>query len=175
MRRLLLLLTLVALGAAAAEGPAPDPRAVVDRYQSAIAASDWDAMAALLAPDAHYEDRTMAHFDRPAVDLHGPEAIVGFWRASAEQAGSGAIRYEVRRAFVAGPVVVLEQRALVENDGAAWDMPGVTFTGEVELVSLFEVRDGRIGWHMDAADYAASEAQVASLRRAFEAGRDQPQ
>ncbi len=148
------------------------PEAVVDRYLAAISASDWDAMAALLAEDAHYEDRTMALFDRGAVDLRGPEAITRFWRESGEGAGSSAIRFERRGGFVAGPVVVLELRVHVDNDGAAWDMPGVSFTGEMNVISLIEVRDGRVVWHMDAADYEAALRQVDTLKQAYDAGAE---
>ena len=34
---------------------------IVERYWNALARRDWDAMAAMLAPDAHYTDST----DRP--------------------------------------------------------------------------------------------------------------
>lgn len=173
MARVLILLLLCIAGPVQAREHAEAVREVVDRYMERIAASDWDGMAALLAPDAHYEDRTMAHFDREPVDLHGPEAIVGFWRRSAEGAGSGAIHYDVRRAFVAGPVVVLDTRVRVENDAAAWDMPGFTFTGEMDVITLVEVRDGRVRWHLDAADYASAERQIAELRSAYEAGRSE--
>ena len=152
----------------------PTPAAVVDRYLDAISTSDWEAMKALLADDAHYEDRTMALFDRGAIDLRGADAIVRFWRTSAEAAGSAAVRFERRGGFVAGPVVVLELRAHVDNEGAAWDMPGVQFTGEMDVVSILEVRDGHVAWHMDAADYAAAQQQVDALKQAFSAGAAQP-
>ena len=150
------------------------PEAVVDRYMAAISASDWDAMRALLAEHAHYEDRTMAYFDRGPVDLRGADAVVEFWRSSSEAAGSGVVRYERRGGFVAGPVVALELRVFVDNDGAAWGMPGVQFTGEMDVISLIEVRDGRVAWHMDAADYAAALDQVETLQEAFKAGAAQP-
>jgi hypothetical protein len=150
------------------------PAAVADRYLAAISASDWEAMRALLAEEAHYEDRTMALFERGAVDLHGADAIVDFWRTSADGAGSSAVRFERRGGFVAGPVVVLELRVHVDNDGAAWGMPGVQFTGEMDLVTLVQVHDGRVVWHMDAADYAAAQQQVEALERAFRAGAAQP-
>ena len=166
------LLALPLLAGAATVPAEGSPEAVVDRYIAAISASDWDAMAELLADDAHYEDRTMAYFARGAVDLRGPEAITGFWRDSAASAGSGAIRYERRGGFAAGPVVVLTLRVFVDNDGAAWDMPGTTFTGEMDVISLIEVRDGRVAWHMDAADYSSAMRQVETLQRAYEAGAE---
>lgn len=171
-RSIIVCLLWLPLLAAAAAAPDDAPEAVADRYIAAISASDWEAMADLLAEDARYEDRTMAYFDRGAVDLRGPDAITGFWRDSAESAGSGEIRYERRGAFVAGPVVVLDMRVFVDNDGAAWEMPGMTFTGEMDVISLIEVRDGRVVWHMDAVDYASAMRQVGALQRAYAAGAE---
>ena len=151
---------LIQLAAPPADGE--EIQVVAERYLSAVQAQDWEAMRAMLAPDARYLDITVQHFGVPRVDLRGPEKIVGFWRESARKSGTVSLTFELPERFVAGPNLVLRGHSEVRVLGSAWDLPLETIEARFPQITHLRIVDGKVTHHTDHVDYAAFERQVAA-------------
>ena len=106
---------------------------VVERFWLALAQRDWDAMAALLAPDAHYTD-----VGTPGPGGVGPEGVLARLRIGIEPLE--AYWHYPGHIVAEGDLVFTEH---VEHwqfhTGEAFDHP---------FVSVIELRDGKIvRWH----------------------------
>ena len=165
-----LLLSLGCAGRVATSGRAPSDVAtsseeavetVAERYFSAIEAQDWQKMRALLAVDAHYLDFSMEHFDRPKIDLKGPDAVTGFWQESSQDSGTLSIHLDLGDRFVAGPNLVFRGHSEVRVRGAAWDLPLPALTTRFPLITHLRIVDGKVTHHTDHVNYASAEAQIA--------------
>ena len=55
-----------------------DENSPVTAYIESIQQMNWQKMHSMLSADARYTDPTMTFFDRPGIDLTGPDAIVAF-------------------------------------------------------------------------------------------------
>ena len=152
---------------AAFEAVACEPDDISTRYLAAIQNQDWKTMATMLSRQARYYDPTMTHFDRPAIDLTGPDAITAFWRRSSEESGTDDIRYDVTHCFVAGELRVVHLDLEVDLAGKFWNVnrPSITVTGS--LVSVFTVKHNLITEHIDYVDYAGGERLTDRLRQRY--------
>ena len=142
--------------------PAETLGEVAERYLAAIEAQDWQQMEALLDPDARYQDFSMEHFGGPAIDLRGPEAIVGFWRNSSADAGTLSIDFDFPDRFAAGPNLILRGYSEVEARGEAWQLPLEVITARFPQITHLRISEGRITYHADHVDYGAAEQQIAA-------------
>ena len=148
----LLLIGLVALTPARAQSPAELERIAMD-YLETLEAMDWERQKTFYTEESVFEDPTSEVFGEPW-HFVGPEEISGFWRASAESAGTLSIDNTYRKVFVTGSRVVAAIDARVRNDAANLGFPGEIFEGTIHVVSVLEIRDGKIVHHLDHADYA---------------------
>ncbi len=154
---------------AEAEVSAAGPSSVdtlIDRYLEAVRTEDWETMASLLAPEAHYLDTAMTIFDRPPIDLRGPEAIIGFFRSANEQSGTEEVRYDIRRRWTSGDTTVVDIIVYVRAAGEFFEVPKKTVEIEVPLITILRIADDRVVYHADYTDFAASLRQVEAQRRA---------
>ena len=140
------------------------PASIEGRWIKAIEDQDWDAMTALLATDARYLDFTMAYFDRPAIDLEGPEAITGFWRESSDSTQTADIRYTLRDCFETAGIVALNLRVDVSVSGETWGINTDRVALGGSQTTILVIREGKIVEATDYVDYAGVERQVAALQ-----------
>jgi hypothetical protein len=148
--------------------------AVADGYLEAVRSSDWERMSSFLAAESHYQDFSMEHFDRPMIDLKGPEAIVEFWRSSGEGAGTVEIRFDVEERFTAGPNVYLIISSYVRNRGGAWGLPDHEIEARFRQLTHLRIRDGKVLYHADHVDYADAERQVEEQKKRLSPAPDSP-
>ena len=99
---------------------------MVDRYLSALAAHDWDAVTATLAPDV---TRMGPYRD----EYHGRDAYTKFLAATVS--GLGGYRLDVDRVLGAGPTVTVELRETVDDGDARL---------ETSEAVIFDTDDGLI-------------------------------
>ena len=137
---------------------------VATAYLRAIQDQDWDAMKSFLDADSHYQDFTMEYFDRDAIDLRGPEAIVGFWESSSEQSGTSEIRYVVEKKMVAGPAILLDLALHVRVSGSFWNVDQPEVVLDSRVVTFLRIEDGIVTHHIDFADYADAMEKIDALR-----------
>jgi ketosteroid isomerase-like protein len=106
---------------------------LVERYWDALARRDWDRMASMLAPDAHYTD-----VGTPGPGGTGPEGVMARLRIGLEPL-SGYWHYP-SHIVAEGDLVFTEHVEHWEfHTGEAFDHP---------FVSVIEIRDGLIvRWH----------------------------
>lgn len=148
--------------ATATAPPEESVEVIVERYISAIQTQDWRTMQAMLAADARYLDFSMEHFDRPMIDLEGPEAITGFWRESSRDSGTVAIDFDLDDRFVAGPNLVLRGHTEVRVRGSAWDLPLEYLEPRFPQITHLRITGGKVTHHTDHVDYGAAERQIAA-------------
>lgn len=134
------------------------------QYLMLIEAMNWEAMHARLAKDARYLDPTMTHYDRPAIDLTGPEAIVEFWRTSSEESGTHSISYDYRHCFETAGFYVVRYEIAVEVSGEFWGLKQDRVTIPGQVTSVIQIAGGKIVEHRDYVDYAAAERYIEELR-----------
>jgi ketosteroid isomerase-like protein len=104
-------------------------REVVARMWSALYAKDFDGVAALIAPDGHYED-----VPTPDPGATGPENVVKRLRVGLDPVER--FEHEIHRVVAQGDTVVVEHTEI-------WHFG----TGEKlanDFVTIHEVRDGKI-------------------------------
>ena len=174
-------LLLLALSALLLPQPAPsaparhacDDSSVAMRYLAAIDAMDWETMAALLAEDAHYTDPTMIHFDRPAIDLQGREAIAGFWRSSSEGSGTSDITYEVTQCFETAGYHMVSLDISISVSGAYWNVNRDEIVLPGKVISVIRVNAGLVTEHHDYVGYAGADEAVRRLQAEY--GRREPE
>ena len=108
--------------------------AIVQRYWDALAARDWDGMAALLAADAHYTD-----VGTPGDGGTGPDGVLRRLRLGIEPLSGYEHIGDVN--MIAGGDLVMTEHT------ERWHF----HTGEVidhSFVSVTQLRDGKIvRWH----------------------------
>ncbi len=138
--------------------------ALIDRYLEAVRTEDWKTMASLLAPDAHYLDTSMTIFDRPPIDLRGPEAIVGFFRNANEESGTEEVRYDIRRRWTSGDTTVIDIVVHVRAAGDFFDVAKKTVEIEAALITILRIVDGKVIYHADYTDYAEGLRQIDEQR-----------
>lgn len=121
-------------------GPAPDPkdeaRAVAERFYSAFARRDAEAMAACYADDASFSDPAFP-------DLQG-EAVRDMWRMLCARGKDLRVEHAVTEATA--------ERARVEWQ-AWYSFSGTGRKVHNRIDAELEVRDGRIVRHRDAFDF----------------------
>jgi ketosteroid isomerase-like protein len=106
-----------------------DHREDVARMRSALYAKDFDGVAALIAPDGHYED-----VPTPDPGATGPENVVKRLRVGLDPVER--FEHEIHRVVAQGDTVVVEHTEI-------WHFG----TGEKlanDFVTIHEVRDGKI-------------------------------
>ncbi len=143
------------------------------RWIDVIERQDWEAMATMLSPDATYHDPTMAHYDRPEIELTGPEAITAFWRESSDDSGTSAINYTIVNCFETGPMAVLTLDVAVTVSGEFWGVDRDQITLRGAQVTVLRLDGDKIRAATDLVDYAGVDDQVESLRAKYgEASRN---
>lgn len=161
VRASLLVLSFVAAPAQA------DLSETADAYLAAIRSERWIEMANLLTPNARYQDYSMEYFDVPMIDLVGTEAVVGFWRDSAEDAGTTHVAWTFDERFEAGPNLFLIGHASVVNQGAAWGFPGQELKTRFRQVTHLRIADGKVAYHVDHVDYPTAARQMTKQTEAI--------
>ncbi|MEO1079387.1 MAG: nuclear transport factor 2 family protein [Pseudomonadota bacterium] len=133
-------------------------------YLNVIEAMDWSTMQQLLAPDARYLDPTMIYFDRPAIDIHGAENIVAFWRRESNGSATQKLEFNYRACAVTAGYHMILYEVVGTTAGATWNVnkAEVTITGTV--ASIIRVDEGAIIEHRDYVDYESAIASVDRLR-----------
>ncbi len=163
-RIFLVLLLAIALPSAMRASDQSSVESIVDRYLAAIQSRDWATMASFLTEGSSYRDFTAAALGDP-IDLVGTNAIVDFWRESAETSGTRGLRYEIVKRFTSGPATVLDVVAHIRARADAWNIGG---GGEIEieapLVIFVHIDAGKVAHHHDHVDYTTLMANVAQLR-----------
>ncbi len=144
------------------------------RYLAAIQAMDWATMRGLLSTDAQYQDPTMTYFDRPAIDLTGTEAIVGFWRDSSEESGSSAISYTVTDCFETAGYTTISYDIRIDVAGSFWNVNQDTISVPGRVVSVLRTEGEQVSLHIDYVDYAGAEAWIDALRERVGPASAQP-
>lgn len=146
--------------------------AAVD-YLKVIERMDWDEMADRLASDARYQDPTMTFFDRDAIDLSGPDAIVGFWREASAESGTESIAYDYQRCFETAGYHVVHYGIDIRVAGHYWDVNLQEITIPGQVTSIIQIVDGRVALHVDYVDYAGGIEFVDALRAQHGSAPDQ--
>lgn len=121
------------------------PKAVVEQLWSTLYTKDWEKLASLLAPDAHYED-----VPTPDPGADGPENIVKRLRIGLDPIER--FEHHFHRLVAEGDVVVLEHTEV-------WHFE----TGEVArnpFVTVHEVENDRIKLWRDYWDLNTLMSQV---------------
>ena len=137
------------------------------RYLAAIDDMDWHTMSSLLAGDARYTDPTMVHYDRPAIDLVGRDAIVGFWRSSAEDSGTSDISYTVTGCFETAGYHVVNLDIAIRVAGEFWNVDQEEILVPGKVMSVIRVREGAVIEHHDYVSYAGADAVIDELRQRY--------
>lgn len=155
---LLSILTLLTGGAAASCGD------IAMRYLKAIDDMDWQVMRSLLAEDAWYTDPTMTHYDRPAIDLRGADAVVKFWRSASEDSGTSNIEYNVSGCFETAGYAMVNLDIRITVAGEFWNVAKDKIVIPGKVVSIVRVVDGKVAEHHDYVDYAGADRIVEELQ-----------
>ena len=163
--RIAFLFGVLALASAgvSADGPS-GVDVLIDRYLEAVRSEDWEIMAALLAPDAHYLGTSMTIFDRPPIDLRGPEAIVGFFRNANEESGTEEVPYDIQRRWTSGDTTVVDIVVHVRAAGEFFEVPKKTVEIEAALNTILRIAEGKVIYHADYTDYAEGLRQIDAQR-----------
>ena len=120
-------------------------RSVVERMWQALYAKDWDGVAALIAPDGHYED-----VPAPDPGATGPENVVKRLRVGLDPVER--FEHRIHRVVAQGDDVVLEHTE-------TWHFP----TGEKlenHFVTIHVVQDGKIKLWRDYWDLGTMMQQA---------------
>lgn len=136
-------------------------------YLKVIEAMNWPGMRALLAPDAHYLDPTMIFFDRPAIDLRGPDAIVDFWQGESEGADTRKLEFNFRSCAETAGFHMIHYDVTGTAAGATWNVnrDEITITGAV--TSVIRIDDGLVKEHRDYVDYRSAIDDVERQRAQY--------
>ena len=147
-----------------------------DAYLDAIRSENWNRMASLLAPGAQYQDYSMEFFDRPMIDLEGPDAIVGFWRDSAADAGTIDVKWQFDERFASGPNLFLIGQTYVHNKGDVWGFPGHDLKTRFPQITHLRIVDGKVVYHADHVNYDVAGRQLTEQTEAIvgKAGEGEP-
>ncbi len=137
------------------------------RYLKAIQAMNWDEQGSMLAEDARYYDPTMIFYDRPAIDLRGPEAIVSFWRSSSEVSGTESIQYTMTGCFETAGYYVMDYDIEIKVSGAFWQVNKDVITVPGQVTSVIRTDADEVIEHIDYVDYAGGERHVETLRKHY--------
>jgi hypothetical protein len=137
------------------------------RWIEVIERQDWGAMAAMLAADATYHDPTMAYYDRPEIELTGPEAIAAFWREASDDSGTSVIDYTIANCFETGPMAVLTLNVAVTVSGAFWGVDHDQITLRGAQTTVLRIAEGKIRSATDLVDYAGVTGQVEALQAQY--------
>ncbi len=137
------------------------------QYLRAIEKSDWETMSSLLADQAEYVDHCATYFDRPPFEFTGREAIVKFWRDSADDYGVESMVYKIDESFVAGQTVTFILSNEIIQAGRIWkvDKDTIRLTGR-HIMSI-RIVDGKVVYHTDIVDYAGVMRQIAELKKQY--------
>ena len=141
-----------------------DKNSLPIRYLKVIEAMDWHTMQSMLEPQAVYRDPTMTHFNRPAIDLTGPKAIVDFWRSASEESGTSNIRYDIQDCFETAGYTVFDYQIVVSASGAFWGINREVIEVPGRVMSVIRTSNSQVIEHIDYVDYAGSEAWINKLR-----------
>ena len=158
--------TIVMLSAPTASAECADDSLAL-RWIEVIEGQDWDAMATMLAADATYHDPTMAYYDRPEIELTGPEAIAAFWREASDDSGTSVIDYTIVNCFETGPMAVLTLNVAVTVSGAFWGVDRDQITLRGAQTTVLRIADGKIRSATDLVDYAGVTGQVEALQAQY--------
>lgn len=168
-QRLFLLLSVLFFAASALAATDPDPREAVARaYLKTLEAMDHEAQATFYTAESVFEDPTSELFGEPW-HFQGPEAITGFWRDSATDAGTLEIRNTIHRLYVTGPYVVVEFDSWVRNRGELIGFPDREFEGTIQVTTILRIEEGKVIHHLDHADYEGAWEQMNAIKARFEA------
>ena len=133
-------------------------------YLKLIEAMDWQGMHQRLAGNARYLDPTMAYYDRAAIDLSGPDAIVDFWRSSSEESGTSSIRYTYTHCFETAGFHVIRYEIAVEVAGEFWGLKQDRVVIPGQVTSVIHIANGRVTEHRDYVDYAGADRFIDALK-----------
>ncbi len=158
----LLLLMLISVSARAGECH----QNVAVQYLKLIEAMDWQAMHERLADDARYFDPTMVHYDRPAIDLSGPDDIVDFWKSSSSESGTSSISYAYTHCFETAGYHVIRYDIAVEASGRFWGLKQDRVTIPGQVTSVIRIVNDKVAEHHDYVDYAGADRFIEALKRA---------
>ena len=128
---------------------------------------DWDAMKETLHVDARYYDPTMTFYDRDAIDLKGPDAIVEFWKSSSVDSGTEKIDYTYRECFDTAGYHVVHYDLTVTVSGTFWNVNKETVEISGSVTSIIRIVDDKVIEHQDYVDYASAEDDVMDLQRRY--------
>ena len=136
-------------------------------YLDVIEAMDWPGMRKLLAPNARYIDPTMIYFDRPAIDLSGPEAIVAFWSGESDGSATRKLEYSYRSCAQTASYHMIHYDVVGTVAGATWNVNRAEIDVAGSVTSIIRIVDGAIVEHRDYVDYESAVAGVDRLREQF--------
>ena len=136
-------------------------------YLETIQKMDWQTMHNMLSEDARYTDPTMTFYDRPGIDLTGPDSITAFWRDSSADSGTNKISYSTNSCFETAGYHVINYSISIDVAGEFWNVNKDTITLPGQVTSVIRVEGNRITEHADYVDYAAAERQVEKLREQY--------
>lgn len=137
------------------------------RYLQTIQDMDWEAQAALLSANARYYDPTMTYYDRPAIDLTGPQDIVAFWRSASEESGTESIQYELGSCFETAGYYVIDYDIEIKVSGSFWNINKEVIVVPGQVSSIIRVEADAVSEHIDYVDYAGAERATDLLRERY--------
>ena len=138
-----------------------------DAWLVAIQSQDWQAMRALLAEAAVYEDPTAAAARGVPLRHEGPDAIVAFWQSSSEDSEAQNIRYRIDERFESGGVTVFTMWLTIEVGGRYWNVDRESLQLAGRQVTSVTVRDGKIVRVSALVDYDAAVRRIDALREEY--------
>ena len=134
------------------------------QYLRLIENMDWQGMHERLARDARYLDPTMIHYDRPAIDLSGPDDIVAFWISASAESGTSSITYDYTHCFETAGYHIIRYDIAVEASGRFWGLKQDRATIPGQVTSVIRIVDEKVIEHRDYVDYAGADRYIEALR-----------
>lgn len=137
--------------AAATPALAQDDAAIAEKYLAAYSTFDVSKMAPFYADDAVFYDPTSAGQvpGHEAFIFEGKDAILKNLGAYAAGYKNFSVRYDLERRYDSAGVVVFI--ADLAYQGETKD--GQKFSGGNPIVTVIEIRDGKVARHSDFFDY----------------------
>ena len=131
-------------------------------YLERINAKDLDGLAALLAPDAVFDDPTAVAFRGASLEYRGRDEIVERFAASMTDTRNAG--FDVVSSFEAAGLAVLTLTYRTEIRGSVIGARAEWVPVEVSGTTVITVSDGQVTEHLDFIDYPGMLAQIDDAR-----------
>ena len=147
--------------AAATPVRAQDDAAIAEKYIAAYSTFDVSKMAPYYAEDAVFYDPTSAGQvpGHEAFIFEGKDAILKNLGAYAAGYKSFSVRYDLERRYESAGVVVFVADLVYQGE----TKDGQKFSGANPIVTVIEIKDGKVARHSDFFDYKGNAVDYRAI------------